>query len=56
MERAAGALGPAPTTAEGPAAAVGQAVAMPAAKDPVAVGEGPMAGGEGPWHTHDLKV
>ena len=50
MERAVGALGPAATAAEGPAAA------MSAAEDLAAAGEGPVAGEEGPWLTRGLKV
>ena len=56
VERAAGALGSALAGAEGPAAVVGPTAVMSAAEDPAAIGEGPVAGGEGPWRTRGLKV
>ena len=56
VERAAGALGPAPAVVEEPMATMGPVATMPTTKNPTAAGEGPVAGGEGPWRTRSLKV
>ena len=51
----AGTLGPAPAaTEEGSAVTEPVAVGLAAGK-PTEAGEGPAAGGVGPWRTHDLK-
>ena len=48
-------LGSAPTVAtEGPAVEEGPAAAMSEAGDPTEAKEGPVAEGDGPWHTRGL--